>query len=305
MTEGRIAVVSHDAGGAEILSSWLRRYDGPYSLALDGPAAGVFQRKLGNCSVVSLTEAIEESDWVLCGTSWQSSLERQAIMQAKSAGKHSVAFLDHWVNYSERFLEQGDMVLPDEIWVGDEHAQKIAQTHFPDLPINLQTNPYFEDIKLEFESISQIKQDAASFTVLYVCEPVREFALYKYGDERFFGYTEEDALLFFLENIQVLGSPEPVINLRLHPTEAKGKYDQIKNSSPLNIRVSSGKTLFEEIAEADVVVGCASMALVVALLAKKRVISSIPSGGRPCVLPFSEIEHMPILVTDYRNSADG
>jgi hypothetical protein len=42
-----IAVVSHDAGGAEILSSWLRRCAEPYCVVLDGPAQVIFQRKLG------------------------------------------------------------------------------------------------------------------------------------------------------------------------------------------------------------------------------------------------------------------
>jgi hypothetical protein len=32
------------------------------------------------------------------------------------------------------------------------------------------------------------------------------------------------------------------------------------------------------------------MALVTALLAGRRVLSCIPPGGRPCVLPFAEIE---------------
>lgn len=27
-----VAIISHDAGGAEILSSWLRRYEGPFTL---------------------------------------------------------------------------------------------------------------------------------------------------------------------------------------------------------------------------------------------------------------------------------
>ena len=50
--------------------------------------------------------------------------------------------------------------------------------------------------------------------------------------------------------------------------------------------------------EADVVVGCASMAMVVGLLAKKRVICSIPPGGRMCALPQKGIEHLQVLVSN-------
>jgi hypothetical protein len=61
----------------------------------------------------------------------------------------------------------------------------------------------------------------------------------------------------------------------------------------------------EQIVEADVVVGCASMAMVVALLAKKRVISSIPPEGKLCCLPQAEIEHLQALIAKYQGTLDG
>ena len=64
------------------------------------------------------------------------------------------------------------------------------------------------------------------------------------------------------------------------------------------IAESSNKTLLEQIIEADIVVGCESMGMVVGLLAKKRVISSIPKEGRSCSLPQSNIEHLQILVKE-------
>ena len=44
--------------------------------------------------------------------------------------------------------------------------------------------------------------------------------------------------------------------------------------------MSNGKPLLEEIAQADLVAGCESVALVAALRAKKRVMCAIPPGGR-------------------------
>jgi hypothetical protein len=57
-----------------------------------------------------------------------------------------------------------------------------------------------------------------------------------------------------------------------------------------------------QILEADVVVGCESMAMIVGLLANKRVISSIPLGGRLCQLPHAQIEHLQVLVNKHRGS---
>ena len=43
---GSVAVVCHDAGGAEIVSSWLRQQPQPkVQLVLDGPAVSIFEKK--------------------------------------------------------------------------------------------------------------------------------------------------------------------------------------------------------------------------------------------------------------------
>ena len=299
-----IAVVSHDAGGAEILSSWLRNCHEPYCLVLGGPAKAIFQRKLDDFQVNSLPEAIGRCDWVLCGTSWQSNLEKQAIALAKSAGKRVVAFLDHWVNYAERFQEQGNSVYPDEIWVGDVDAERIASTTFPDAIVVLKSNPYFEDLQRELVAINKPARKSTQNSLLYVCEPVREHALVQYGDERYWGYTEEDALQYFLENISAIGCAISTIKIRPHPSESKTKYDWVRQVTSPPIEIGGTKPLLEEIVEADVVVGCESMAMVVGLLAKKRVISTMPPGSKKCGLPQDAVEHLQDLVSSHKRVFD-
>jgi hypothetical protein len=291
-----IAIVCHDAGGAEILSSWLRKCDEPYHLVLEGPAKNIFQRKIGAFHSLPLADAIEQSDWVLCGTSWQSNLERQAIISAKAVGKKAVAFLDHWVNYEERFIEQGVEVCPDEIWVGDFDAEQIARTKFHGVSIVLKSNPYFAELRQELERVKSDSSNSKQSSVLYVCEPIREHAQLQHGDELYWGYTEEDALKFFINNIAALRVDIDKIIIRPHPSENRAKYDWVKACSTLMIETGGAKTLLEEIVEADIVIGCESMAMVVGLLANKRVISSIPSSGKLCSLPQRGIEHLKELV---------
>ena len=297
-----IAVVSHDAGGAEILSSWLGKSGEPYCLVLEGPAIAIFQRKLGAIQALTLQEAIKQCDWVLCGSSWQSNLERLAIAQAKAADKKVVSFLDHWVNYKERFQEQGETVYPDEIWVGDVEAEKIAHTQFPGRTIVLKSNPYFQELQLALDKLKTVSAHAEQCSALYVNEPIREHALLQFGNERHWGYTEIDALHFFLNNLIVLGCSVSRIKIRPHPSENKDAYDWVKQASSSLIEIGGDKTLLEETVEADVVVGCESMAMVVGILAKRRVISTIPPGGNPCRLPHLEIEHMRDLVASYQRS---
>lgn len=291
-----VAIVSHDAGGAEILSSWLRRTHCQASVVVAGPAESIFRRKCPQAVFLSLDEALAKSTWVLCGTGWQSSFERRAIARGRALGKKTVAFLDHWINYRERFDEGGRSVLPDEIWVGDIDAERIACALFDQTPVLLQPNPYVEDLQAEIAGIQTGKSGAAANRVLYVCEPVADHARAQYGDERHWGYTEHDALRFFLTNVAVLGQPVDAIAIRPHPSEQADKYQWADGLIPLQVEFCGTKTLLEETLAADIVVGCESMAMVVGLLAGKRVISTIPPGGRPCQLPHRDIEHMQQLV---------
>lgn len=291
-----LCVVSHDAGGAEILSSLIRQQGLECQYVLAGPAIKIFQRKLGPIDSQLLQDASSSADWFLCGTSWQSDLEWQAIAMAREAGKRSVAFLDHWVNYQERFVRGGETHLPDEIWVGDVLAENMARNLFPSLAIRLVENPYFDDLKRELAELTQPQEfNPDNLRVLYVCEPLREHALREYGDERHWGYTEEEALRYFLTNVDILGAPVGRIVIRPHPSEAAGKYDWAIEEYDLPIISGGAMALFEEVAACDVVVGCESMAMVVGLLAGRRVISCIPPGGKPCALPQPEIESMQVL----------
>jgi hypothetical protein len=291
----KVAVVSHDAGAAEILSSWVNRTNNKVYIAASGPAEKIFKNKCPNEQYFTLEKAIVNSNWILCGTSWQSNFERLAIIAGRAQGKRTIVFLDHWVNYKERFVEDGITVIPDEIWVGDQHAERIARSQFKNIQITLKTNPYTEDMLAEIANAQSKKPRLQAKKILYVCEPIAAHALKQYGDEHYLGYTEHEALYYFLENINLIEKTVESIVIRPHPSEEKKKYSWILELETQKIKFSS-ENLIKETLEADIVVGCESMAMVVALLAKKRVISSIPPGGRSCQLPHQEIEQIQLLI---------
>lgn len=294
---GKIAIVAHDAGGAEVLSSYVRRQGLDCLFALQGPACAIFERKLGPYENMAVEEALQGSERLLCGTSWQSDLELRAIELARASGRPSVAWIDHWVNYRDRFKREDNMVWPDEVWVGDREAYELAREHLPEVPVRLVENPYFLDIRDNLQNETLVYPPLPDrIGVLYVCEPVREHALLRFGNELHWGYTEEQALRYFLSNVDVLGQPIGRIIVRPHPSEAAGKYDQIAAEFDLPIGFSQGHTLSAEIASSDCVVGCSSMAMVVGLIGGKRVISCIPPGGPACTLPQAEIEWFQDLV---------
>lgn len=291
-----VALVCHDAGGAEILSSWAKLQSEEFCRVTEGPARKIFDRKLGISESLELEQAIQQSDWLLCGTSWQSDLERRAVSLGRKSGKKVISFIDHWVNYPERFIIDGNLVLPNEIWVGDTDAEIIAKNVFPNTPVVLQNNPYFSELRVQLENISRTQTEKDLKTILYVCEPIREHALLQHGDEHYWGYTEEGALNFFLDNVAVLGVKVKEIQVRPHPSEESSKYFWSTANQNFTVVIGGKRSLLEEIVAADIIVGCESMAMVVALLDHKRVISSIPPGGKACGLPQKAIEHLQNLV---------
>ncbi|MNJ96129.1 hypothetical protein D3C87_138500 [compost metagenome] len=293
-----IAVISHDAGGAEILSSYVQKQGvEAFLYTLEGPAENIFRRKLGDVNRQSLQVAVHQSTSILCGTSWQADIEFNAIKMARSLGKRSISFVDHWINYQDRFIRSNELVLPDEIWVGDAMALAMAKEVFPSTPVVLIDNPYVQDIRQEFAALQMSRSPSInSISVLYLCEPVSEHALLRHGSKHFWGYVEEDALRYFLSNLSVLGSAIDRIVIRAHPSEKAGKYSWVEREFDLPIEMGGQRTLVEEIVDCDLAVGCESMAMVVALMAGKKVITCIPPGGRACVLPHDGIISLQHLI---------
>ena len=284
----KVGVCCHDAGAAEIISSYVMQKNIFPLYCLSGPAIKVFERKIGTIDNIPLLDIVKNSDWLLCGTSWKSDLEWNVIKEAKKQQKKIIVFLDHWVNYRERFIRNNEECLPDEIWVGDHYAEKIAKDNFLNVKIKLIENPYLLDIKEQLLRLGKSRVESNSF--LYVCEPIREHAYFQHGDERYWGYTEEEALRYFLTNINEISKVKRLVVIRPHPSEDFNKYDWVFDEfNHKDIKIDNKKTLLEQILGSDIVAGCESMAMVVAILAEKEVISSIPTDGRPCVLPHKEI----------------
>ncbi len=292
-----VGIVCHDAGGAEIISSYILQNNITAKYCLEGPAVKVFKRNLGDIENNSLFDVVNDVSWILCGTSWQSSLEWQAIQEAKRHGKKTVSFLEHWANYPERFNRNDVIALPNEIWVGDIYAQKIAESTFPEIKVKLLDNPYLIEMKMLLDKLKPKERVAGQKVALFLCENKSEHMFLQYGDENYLGYTEHDSLRFFMDNVRNVDKNINKIIIRPHPSEKdpKEKYGWVEKhfiKSYCDVQFSKEKALMQDIVDCDIVVGAESMAMIVGLISKKRVVSSIPKEGRRCLLPFSEIEHL-------------
>jgi hypothetical protein len=287
-----IGIVADDAGGAELISSYIRENQLSCLYCLSDVAHEIFSNKLGDVTCLPMSELIDQSGWILCGTSSQSNLEWQALGMARSCGKKSVSYLDHWVNYPRRFDRGGVLQLPDEIWVGDDVALGIAKNDFPALPVRLVPNSIFKEVGLKRGAlISARPADGKHLNLLYLGEPIRAGALAVYGNEMHWNFSEEEALKYFLANLHVLGHPIGRVTIRPHPKETIEKYSWVlQEYCQLPIVIDNSCSLNDQLIDSDVVAGCTTMAMVLAHLAGKRVICAVPPEGTIARLPFPEIE---------------
>jgi hypothetical protein len=302
-----VGLVCHDAGGAQVVSCWAVSNNYNYLISAEGPARQIFRDNLVPGQYRDLEDVVNGSEFIITGTSWQSDLERKCISLAKSKGKRIVSYLDHWSNYSTRFSGSRHNVLPDEIWVTDEYAMTLACTTFPGIRVVNQGNKYLDKIARELEKIRIQQRCIRTYRIqnpriLYLAENIDDHAACLFGTSNGWGFNEKEAFSYCINGLQILNIKPASINVRPHPSHRSKDLDWINDIYGGATVITIHRSLIQDIMESDIVIGVESMGLVVALLAKKKVISAIPPGGKPCSLPHREIIHMSSLLNKSGNT---
>jgi hypothetical protein len=277
----RLAIVAHDAGAANVLLPWLGAGPGPGVRAfVQGPALALWRARFGEqARVAGLGDALDGAELLLSGTGWASTLEHDARLAAAARGLRSAAVIDHWVNYPQRFERGGVVQWPTEFWLTDAEAVTIASRYFPVQQLRCYANGYLAEQR---RAIAPLGSQQG---VLVVMEPMRT----DWGR----GVAGEwQALDGFMQHRVAAGIPPgSPIRLRPHPSDDTGKYGHWLARHP-NVQLDDSATLAAAISRARWVVGCESMALVVALAAGREVISMLPAWAPPCRLPHAGIRRL-------------
>ncbi len=291
-----IAVVAHDAGAANLIIGWLSDCDDlEIKISLGGPAERLWKATFGNAENLSIQDALAGASILISGTSYISLIEHAAREAAKERHVYSVAVIDHWVNYRERFLRNSIQILPDEVWVADQFAFKLAKNCFSELPVQQLPNRYMENQVSEISELrTKARPNLLPKYVLYVLEPIRS-SWVSTGPA-----GEFQALEYFLSNLRCLQIDlRTEIRLRPHPSEPKDKYQTwVKARNLNNIVIDSTTPLPVLIAWADIVVGCETVAMVVAHHSGARVVSTLPPQAPRARLPIEALVHLRDIVSE-------
>lgn len=286
----KIAIFGHDAGGSELLISLLKAslHVGKFTVfcELNSPCYNILKQK----NLTKYLKLIESSkkfifqeldklnpNMILYSTSWQNHIEYHFLSYAKQHKIPSIAFLDNWTNYRERFgypSPNWRENFPDFITTHDELSEKLAHSY--NLPNLVPIKNYSLIHQLENFKKTDTKQDD---TLLFLSEPTATVALTTFGDKKYWGFDETDIFKSILKHKSKFNCKNIVV--RLHPSDIPKTY---KNIDP-NVTISQ-TSLEEDITNAKVVIGIDSSVLHLAFLLGKKVLAFIPSSNRDFHVPL-------------------
>lgn len=278
MKKPNVLVVSHDAGGANILLKWCLEYQNrcAFQYCLRGPALNLYHAMNLHGPLVKYFKDVKP-DYVITSTGWQTDFEKNAILYAKNNFIKVASYLDHWVNYKSRFEVSGMTILPDEIWTHDSESKKIAFKQFSkDVgKIRFIKDRHFKELKKNV--LAQYKITNNRNNVLICLEPIRQdidvLSCYK-------------ILVSYLKNNYF----DNKIIIRDHPSSCDTYMGNLVELLKPNFNVVvSQQDLDSDLAISKVVFGYQSSVLIYALKLKLKAISYYPSDKLKPQLPHGEI----------------
>ncbi len=296
-------VVAHDAGGANVLAALARKYRDAFEwcFAVGGPALAIMQQskfaaihRLDPGSVediIAILEALPQ-DLVLTGSGWASDLERLGIRAARQQGLRVLTYLDHWVNYRERFAAGAGWraALPDAVLVGDGFARDRAlQDGFPGERLIAVENPYLTDFFKRSACAALPIGSERTRRLLFLSEPVgaAPFATRGPGDG-----VELLVVRALTECLRRESARAWALSIRLHPSDSRDKYAALIASlgcADLQARIEAheapSRPLDDDCMLADRVLGVSSMALLVAAALGRPTFSYQADGAERFALP--------------------
>jgi hypothetical protein len=261
-----IVIFSHDAGGAQILSSYLSSKNilNVYGIC-KGPAVKIFKEKNIKIKKISIKEAVKICEIFITTTSWKSNLEKNIMKELCIRKKKFITFLDHWVHFKKRFNKK---YLPTELWCFDKQSYLKAKKIFKKTEINLKKN-FFHDYALK-KILSYKKSLDYKNNFLYLTEPISDLYLKLYNKK--VKISELDALEFFLKKCK---TKKINITIRVHPNDTINKYRPIqKKFNKLNIKFDNKTSIYRQLAKNYNIVSYQSSILNLAFKNKNRVLTS-------------------------------
>jgi hypothetical protein len=222
-------------------------------------------------------------DYVFTGTSYTSHLELKFIKEAGKKKIATIAFIDHWTNFYSRFKWDAELILPNQVWVIDQHAKELAIGEgLPAAQVMISGNPYYPFLaqwkprisKEEF--LKQLEISAHATIIVFAPEPLSQVN----GKEKF-GFDELELLEKILADMpkEFWQDENNYFLIKIHPNQKRSNIESIvlRSIETKNVRiVPENIHTITLLKYADVVMGIFSNILIEADIIGTTVARYIP-----------------------------
>jgi hypothetical protein len=281
-----ILVVSNDAGGANQIYYFLKKKKINYRSYITGPAKKIFNNK-NNINISNTNISIFDN--IIFG-SGSSDKEYIILQKAIKQKIHTIVFLDNWVNFYKRLKRSKNSLLPDEIWVSDNSAYRLANKFFKGkILIKLVNNYYLDFIKDKIKKKKLKKKYKTKVLFLSANYDSLRFKIKK--------KINKDFKLFEIfikkKNIicGIIKKKIVKIDILPHPSEKKNKYDKLVKKYKHKINILKNKKLENIIFKYKFAVSTNSYALMVAKKVGLITFNNIRKVGIKKSIPTNYIDY--------------
>lgn len=248
---------------------------------------------------------------VVFGSQHEYSRTVSLMHKAKQQGFKTVFIFDHWGNYQNHFLMDGEFVIPDKILVIDElMLQRLVGLGLPLESIAVVGHPAIETKLNQIQLLTQaevthyrqkLNVNANEKLLMLALEPLADFQMQQ---KVFLGYDEYTVVSLLIESLAHLAVPNIQLRIRLHPRITENKKLEnimIKTDQQISVAFDQSDLLdWQVIAAADIVLGMTSAFLITAMLGGKQCLSIQPN--RSAEAKARVIESLEaIVITDPTN----
>ena len=294
MTSSGVLVVARDAGAASALTPVVDELiaegavrpeivawgNARVVFEAEGLAVRWFAEEPEPGEIESLLTSIDTAI-VLTGTSLRAELDGRFWAVAEAAGIPSLALLDHWKNYAERFTVAAPFdILPTAIAVMDDvAAHELIALGCPAERVRVTGQPRFDALldglppDSRERARASLGLDASRRVAVFASQP--RGIPYDEGGS----FTQEEALAGFLDALHEV-APDALALVKLHPVEQiEPVAAAVSARSGNEVRLLENGSTVDLAAAADVFCGMTSIVLLDAALLGVPTVSIRPGGG--------------------------
>ena len=275
-------LISNDIGGFRLANEMLEKKYKTVYYQCAGPALKELQKFGNENTQLELENGLSDSLDVFITTGWKTAYEKNMMELCKNKEINFKVCLDHWVNYKDRVTVNGSVLIPEQFIVFDKYAHTICKSIFKDVYVKQVTN--YSDQSF-FKRYYELKKAKPTHDLL-ICDPISEH----YGDR--LGYNEYSQIDFVYEKRRLHYGRFKKLIVRPHPSERVEKYHEYLRLKGYEHVLVSNNSLEADFVRSNLILGCSSYAMHLAVCLRLNVMCSIPKKGFRTQLPHKEIQYL-------------